>query len=840
MSGTLATPRHTLSSPGQGKRFARKGSAPSAIAAVAVLILLASFPQSHAVAPTRGSHRLGGVALSPRPASMGLAAAPGVEALQPSPSPTYDEQLGTTFTQDFSSLAYNVTALAQSDSDGYGPGYLLNGLTPNGYWYQVGVSYHWPDSDGSYYQGFGFSYQVYGPTGRSVYPSKGAGLDEFSGTVNSGDSVLLSLTFTGSSVLMQAQDENTGAVAVTPYSSEGASSFVGDTFSSVNSNGFFTGLMTEWYHAAPYYGNEGQVAYTNSAVALSSAWMWIDEFESSNTAPSLFNNQTRSPVTIANEKQVYPFAADGATMYISAHEFVTGASAKASRLTLTPASPALLGASPPSLSANYTLAGQLQTTSVAPGVNVLEADPGTMVTVTIATNGSSETGAFSNRASGNEVTFPAGTNATYVYYLLAQQTVSYQLAGGGQALPASSAPELTYEGPPPVASGTLAPVATTLALGTTPTVIFALVGSVVGIDGSVPGAAGERWATDTQNQTILAPNSLPDPIEFYHQYDVSVSYSIVGGGTPPQTPEFNSTAFGGPVAISLIDNSTTGWFDAGSFYSFTHFLNGSTPTERWQQIGGGVSANSSRGGLGGDLIGIFAPDEVIFGDYVHQYYTDLAVNDPRAGNVTGTFSGIVDNGSVNGNVTPGPGWTDAGLGLDLTAPANQGWQFESWSGSGADAYTGTSPTLDVKVTGPLNESATFYPQLVISADGGTNVAYSYGSDTGTVQAGTTKTLYVPPSTNVTLRATPSLFVDSFGSWQGTGLSKATKPSLSLVVDSPSAVTGASTYDYPVVLGLAIAAALVIILAVSLLVRSRRRREQNLSLQPVVSLRSYAF
>jgi len=55
--------------------------------------------------------------------------------LQGAPSPNYDEQLGTTFTQDFSSLAYNVTALAQADADGYGPGYLLNGLTPEGYWY---------------------------------------------------------------------------------------------------------------------------------------------------------------------------------------------------------------------------------------------------------------------------------------------------------------------------------------------------------------------------------------------------------------------------------------------------------------------------------------------------------------------------------------------------------------------------------------------------------------------------------------------------------------------------------------------------------------------------------
>ncbi|MDA4115300.1 MAG: hypothetical protein OK442_01940 [Thaumarchaeota archaeon] len=810
-------PRHTLASLGQGKRFARKGSAPSAIAAVAVLILLASFPQSHAGTPTRGSRSTGGPALSPRPASMGLAAAPGVEALQPSPSPAYDEQLGTTFTQDFSSLAYNVTALGQADADGYGPGYLLNGLTPNGYWYQVGVSYHWPDSDGSYYQGFGFSYQVYGPTGVSLYPTKGAGLDAFSGTVNSGDIVLLSLTFTGSSVVMQAQDENTSAVAVTTYSSEGASSFAGDTFSSVNSNGFFTGLMTEWYHGAPYYGNEGEVAYTNSGVALSSAWMWIDEFESSNTAPTLFNNQTRSPVTIANEQQVYPFAADGATMYISAHEFVTGASAKASRLTLTPATPAEVGASLLSLSANYTLAGQLQTTSVTPGVNVLEADPGTMVTVAIAPTGSSEAAVFSNSASGNEVTFPAGTNATYVYYLLAQQTVWYQVAGGGQILPASSAPELIYEGPPPVASGTLAPVTTTLALGTTPTVIFALVGSAISIDGTVPGAAGERWATDAQNQTILAPNSLPDPIEFYHQYDVSVSYSVVGGGTPPQVPEFDSTAFGGPVVVSLMHDATTSWLDAGSSYSFTQFLNGSTPTERWMQSAGVMASQAD---FGTPFPSVSAPNQNITGEYVHQYYADLSANEASGGSITGDYSSTQGAGSISS----GQGWLDAGLNLTLKPTPNRDWQFEDWTGSGAGAYNGTRPTINATVTGPLNESATFYPQLVISADGGTNVAYSYGSNSGTVQAGTTRTLYVPPSTNVTLRATPSLFFYSFASWQGTGLSKATKPSLGLVVDSPSAVTGASTYDYPVVLGLAIAAALVIILAVSLMARSRRQRE----------------
>jgi len=40
------------------------------------------------------------------------------------------EQLSTGFTRDFTFLSHNLTAEAQSDaSSGYGPAYLLNGLT---------------------------------------------------------------------------------------------------------------------------------------------------------------------------------------------------------------------------------------------------------------------------------------------------------------------------------------------------------------------------------------------------------------------------------------------------------------------------------------------------------------------------------------------------------------------------------------------------------------------------------------------------------------------------------------------------------------------------------------
>ena len=778
-----------------------------------VLVLLASVTGSHPGASALGSHPAGGLPLSPRatgtrPASMGLSAASIAVQAQGAPLPNYDEQLGTTFTQNFGSLAYNVTAVAQADASGYGPGYLLNGLTTAGYWYQVGVSYHWPNSDGSFDPGFGFSYEVYASDGNSVYPSKGAGLGSFSGVVNSGDGVLLSLTFTGTSVQMFAKDWNTGATAQATFSGQGASSFVGDSFSSVNAHGFFTGLMTEWYHVGPYTGNEGKVAYTNTAVALTSAWMWIDEFNTATTAPSLFNNQTQAPVTFSGS-QVYPFAADGATMYMTAHEFVTGAATASSKLTLTPARPATPGEASPSFSASYTLAGQPQTANVPSGTTVLDADPGTKITVLISDSDYAAGWVFSVGPTPNQVTFGAGTNATYLYYELVQETISYEVVGGGLAIPGSSQPRLTFQEPPQVASATPSAVTVTLDISTTPTLIHATLGSVGVLNGDIAGAPGERWATRTQNWIFTAPNVIPGPLQYYQQYDVSVSYSIVGGGTPPGAPEFNSTAFGAPAVIQLLKNSTTGWFDAGSALSFTRFLNGSTSTERWQAVGGS------------GLAGISDPGQVITGDYVHQYYTDLDVNDPRGGEILGTFSGTIGGGSVRGEIAQGPDWTDAGLRLDLTAPPNAGWQFERWTGSGAGAYTGTSPSVNATVTGPLSENATFYPQLAISADGGTDVAYSYGSISGTVLAGTTKTLYVPPSTNVTLRATPSLFVYSFGSWQGAGLAKATKASLALVVASPTAVTGTSSLSYPVVLGAAVVAAVVIILAVSLLARRRR-------------------
>jgi len=199
--------------PKAGRRAWRRArrSAPSVAVAVLLLVLVASVWQPHVGTPSHSSHATGVLPLSPRRtalghSSTGLAADPASAVAQNASSPTYDEQIATTFADNFTTLAYNVTVLAQTDADGYGPAYLLNGLTAQDYFYQVGISYHWPINPGSW-PTFGFIYDVFGPIDTPVYPTTGgAGLENLSANVNSGDSVLLSLTFTGRTVRFTPKD----------------------------------------------------------------------------------------------------------------------------------------------------------------------------------------------------------------------------------------------------------------------------------------------------------------------------------------------------------------------------------------------------------------------------------------------------------------------------------------------------------------------------------------------------------------------------------------------------------------------------------------------------------
>lgn len=238
----------------------------------------------------------------------------------PPSSSGFDEQIGLTFTQNFTSMAYNVTAAQQTDPTlGLGPGYLLSGLSNSGYWYQVGLSWDW--SEGA---GFAMSYEVFNPSGQSIDPINEGGLTGFSGPINPGDNVTITLYFSFGDVIMAATDANTGASARQSYPAEGATQFVGQPNSDANSVGFFTGLMTEWYHGEPYYTNEAEVLYTTDS-ALSSGWMWMDEFNAGNGQLVFESNATSVTTYGAGVSQLQEFSYQGITEYSSDTAFVTGA-----------------------------------------------------------------------------------------------------------------------------------------------------------------------------------------------------------------------------------------------------------------------------------------------------------------------------------------------------------------------------------------------------------------------------------------------------------------------------------------------------------------------------------
>jgi hypothetical protein len=262
---------------------------------------------------------------------------PKANSLLLAPTTNYDEQIGETFTDSFTSMAYNVTALPQVDSDGCGPAYLLNGLSNVGYWYQVGLSYDWNCASG----GFMMNYEVFNSGGASIFPTNGyGGLLAYTGTVNSGDLVLLNLYFgTGSysgEVVMYSYDWNTGAYASETYSNQGANDFIGLSNATANGNGFFTGLMTEEYHSAPYYGGEQFVVYNEQDFVQPSASQWIDEYYVP-TKQTLFFADSSSPVLFGNYHQLQSFSSNGASEYADAFVFETGSDPLTINLSFQPA-----------------------------------------------------------------------------------------------------------------------------------------------------------------------------------------------------------------------------------------------------------------------------------------------------------------------------------------------------------------------------------------------------------------------------------------------------------------------------------------------------------------------
>ncbi len=698
----------------------------------------------------------------------------------PNSSPLYDEQLGLTFTQSFTSLEYNVTAVEQTDPTlADGPAYLLNGLSDAGYWYQVGVSWNWnPGTNPG--TGFDMNFEVFDSAGNSVFPTNGnGGIDAFSGTVNAGDPVTLNLyiSTTNQEVVMIAEDTVTGAMASEVYPDMGATNFVGLPSSAADQNGFFTGLMTEWYHGDPYYANEAEVIFSNPSLGVSSAWMWMDEFNPNNNG-IVFSTNTSAPISYTDPNTLQEFSFNGTTEYSDAYEFVTGALNSTAPPPPPPPSVVPLtisfsvlgggtGYSAPALS--YVTDGKTTIVSLTQTPTVYNADSGTTWTVSQSLGGGSNGSERFQTDQPSSGTASSALTVQFVYYTQFNVVFGYSVTGGGTG---PGAPTVSFTS---FGSSTTTPAGTD---------VWADSGSPYQYQQLLSGStSSERWFTNSSG-TVTSSQSVE--ATYFHQYLVSIDLSFVGIQNPPGVT-LTSASEGQPLNLTLAHGANQEWLDEGATYSLPQTFSLSHG-ERLEALNATVS-------------GAVSTPLAIQLAYTHQFFVGISQNVPNGG-----------------TVSPSSGWYDAGSSLSFSATASSGYQFEGWNGtgSGATSTTNPSPTLTVGSGGPANETAVFDAGVMIAAKGPDGLSYSDGSVSGTVAPGKSAEVFVPTASNLTLTSTGSGLFSSFSGW--TGATTSSDRQISLTVNGPENITSNSSSDLYTVALLVVVAAIVVAAVVALLMR----------------------
>lgn len=207
------------------------------------------------------------------------------------PHAMWDEQAFLTMDVDQPVLTTTVTPMFVQDAEGYGPVYLLNGVTDSGYWYQLGIAFNWGAGDG-YAAGAEVIVSVFSPTDSSVpvYNMLTAV------SVASDDPVTLSMSLLGGCATLSMNDPITHASVQGNYNLEQANRFVPSSPGN-SSDTYFSGLMTEWWHVSQYYGPSGNGTYTLPAHTGSFVGLGIDEWNPV-TGQTLFANSTRGNLAL--------------------------------------------------------------------------------------------------------------------------------------------------------------------------------------------------------------------------------------------------------------------------------------------------------------------------------------------------------------------------------------------------------------------------------------------------------------------------------------------------------------------------------------------------------------
>lgn len=211
-------------------------------------------------------------------------------------------------------------------------------------------------------------------------------------------------------------------------------------------------------------------------------------------------------------------------------------------------------------------------------------------------------------------------------------------------------------------------------LSTGATTYYADIGTTWSVNFTLPGSTStERWATG-QAVTGTVSSTFTQTFVYYHQFPVTLSYGVNGGGSPTG-PTLTGTQFGAVSMATLTTSPSAFWLDGGSSYSVTPALGGSTSTERW------ASDQSLTGTVSGSSSAVFT--------YYHQFSVALSFAVTGTGNPTApSFSAYQYGSSAAATLTASPVayWLDASSKYTATNPLASSTSTERWYSS---SVTGT-------------------------------------------------------------------------------------------------------------------------------------------------------
>ncbi len=296
----------------------------------------------------------------------------------------------------------------------------------------------------------------------------------------------------------------------------------------------------------------------------------------------------------------------------------------------------------------------------------------------------------------------------------------------------------------------------------------------------------ERWISLNATGYINSPETVN--VIYYHQYLFSISISFVGSQTKNAIP-FSYVQFGTSTTAYIINNITR-WLDANSHWNIPNPLPGSNEKERWFSL-----QNTT-----GEVVQSMKINLV----YYHQYYITIKIDPNQAGTI---------------NVKSG--WYNENQEIQIIVQTEPGWKFINWIGEGVGSYTGSDANITLVIRDAITEEGIFYAQVTISASNGLTLVYNVLNNTGTINEGSSITLYLPVNSTLEVKANLNSFLYGFSSWSGTIYS--TDSNLSIKISGPTKILANSSLNYTLI-GVIVLLVAIAIVATMLVISRRKLRK----------------